>query len=368
VQFLIKPRISDASSIQEMFETLKVGIGDLVVTNEYVLSPALHGAACPCDVLYQEKYGAGEPSDEMIDPMLAAIGGKNYKRVIAIGGGTVIDIAKLFVFENCSSVAEMFKNPAALKKVRELVIVPTTCGTGSEVTCLSIVGFHKLGTKMGLGLPSMFADEVVLIDSLLKTLPFSVFATSSIDALIHAVESYVSPKANAFTKLFGKAAIERIVKGYRKIASMKDRSEIPDLKDFAFASTFAGVAFGNAGVGAVHALSYPLGGTYHVPHGKANYMVFSAVFGMYKEKGAKLDEVEAVLAEALSCGAGAVWGKLTELIDRVYPNTPIGTLGITAGMCPAIAKSVIETQQRLLVNNPVALSADDITRIYERCL
>ncbi|MBR2881023.1 MAG: iron-containing alcohol dehydrogenase, partial [Prevotella sp.] len=98
-------------------------------------------------------------------------------------------------------------------------------------------------------------------------------ATSSVDALIHAVESFLSPKASPFTDLFGAKAIEMIMKGYAKIIerggnTKENRADL--LKDFAIASNYAGIAFGNAGCGAVHALSYAHGGAFHIPHGEAN--------------------------------------------------------------------------------------------------
>ncbi|MCQ4720652.1 iron-containing alcohol dehydrogenase, partial [Flavonifractor plautii] len=109
---------------------------------------------------------------------------------------------------------------------------------------------------------SMYADHAVLIPELLEGLPFSVFATSSIDAQVHAVESSLSPKATPYTKLFGYKAIEMIIMGYQRIATEGREALLSLLEDFLVASNFAGIAFGTAGCAAVHALSYPLGGKY----------------------------------------------------------------------------------------------------------
>ena len=156
-----------------------------------------------------------------------------------------------------------------LPKRRELVLIPTTCGTGSEVTNISILNRTRLGTKMGLVGPAMYADAAVLIPQLLEGLPFGVFATSSIDALVHAVESSLSPKATPYTKLFGYKAIEMLIRGYQTIAREGREARLPLLEDFLIASNYAGFAFGTAGCAAVHAMSYPLGENTTCPTGRA---------------------------------------------------------------------------------------------------
>ena len=367
MSFSIKTAISECKSIEEFFCEWKVGSGDLIITNEYILKP--YCTNIPCDTLFQENFGKGEPTDEMIDAMLSQVNGKNYKRIIAIGGGTVIDIAKLFVFGDDLSCSEIFEKGASLSKVRNFIAIPTTCGTGSEVTNISIVSFLKKNTKVGLAIPALFPDEAVLIGALLGSMPYEVFATSSIDALIHAVESYVSPKASMFTQALGKEAITLILTGYRKLVSIGAKNTLPeDMSDFLAASTMAGAAFGNAGCAAVHALSYPIGAIYHVPHGKANYLMFSSVFAAYRKKGANLSALESVIANAIDCATADVWDKLFELVDNVLPREPLSSLGIDVDTCHNMAASVIQNQQRLLINNPLPLLEDEIFEIYKSCL
>ena len=114
-----------------------------------------------------------------------------------------------------------------------------------------------MGTKLGLVSPAMYADQAVLIPELLEGLPFGVFATSSIDALVHAVESSLSPKATPYTKLFGYKAIEMLIRGYQRIAMDGQESRIGLLEDFLLASNYAGLAFGTARLrrGSRHQLS-----------------------------------------------------------------------------------------------------------------
>ena len=365
MQFAMNTKLSDSPSISAFFEGWQVGPNDLIVTNEYILAPKLGAAKLPCDVLYQEKYGTGEPTEDMVDKMLAAASSKQYDRVIAIGGGAVIDIAKFFVFGSGLTCEEIFAQGATLPRKRKIVVVPTTCGTGSEVTMITIVNFESKGTKMGLAVPALFPDEAVLIPDMLSSLPYEVFAASSIDALIHAVESYISPKASPFSRAFGRDAIEKIVRGYRAMTPGK----LPgDMGPFLTASTMAGVAFGNAGVGAVHAMAYPIGSIYHVSHGKANFMMFRAVFDTYKKLGADLAVLEEILAQVLECSAADAFKTLFDLIERVLPRQGISTLGVDEAKCREMAASVVKNQQRLLVNNPIEVSEEEIARTYIACL
>lgn len=363
MNFSVKPAISDCGSLSDFFARWDVGAGDLMITNEFVIAGQC--SSLPCDVLYQEHYGKGEPSDEMVDAMLSETGGKDYRRIIAVGGGTIIDIAKLFVFGERLDCEAIFAGGANLPRKRKLIIIPTTCGTGSEVTGISIVEFKQKQTKLGLAVPALFADEAVLIASLLKTLPYEVFAASSIDALIHAVESYVSPKANPFTRAMGRNAIELLLRGY---LGMSGRRLPEDLSTFLTASTMAGIAFGNAGCAAVHALSYPIGGNYHIPHGKANYMVFAKVIAAYQRKNAGLSPLESVLSDILNCKQEDCWSVMFGILDQVLDCQPLSELGVDEAKCGEMAQSVVQNQQRLLGNNPVELTCEEIKQIYIECM
>ena len=188
----IKPIIHKFETAEEFAKEFNIGAGDLVITNEYIYQPFFGKLNLDCDVLYQEKYGAGEPSDDMAEAMYRDIKG-DHKRVIAIGGGTVIDISKLFALKNVSPILDLYDGKAEIVKDKELVLVPTTCGTGSEVTNISIINRTCLGIKVGLVHDSLYARHAVLVPELLEKLPYPVFATSSLDALVHAVESPTSP-------------------------------------------------------------------------------------------------------------------------------------------------------------------------------
>lgn len=364
-ELMIKPDIYKYSTAKEFAAEFKIGAGDLVLTNEYIYQPYFGGLDLECDVIFQEKYGTGEPSDDMVEAIYKDIRGA-HKRIIAIGGGTVIDIAKLFALKEVSPVLDLYDGKIPPVKDKELVLVPTTCGTGSEVTNISILALNSRGTKKGLAVDEMYADSAVLVPQLLEGLPFGVFATSSIDALIHAIESSLSPKGNGTTRILGYKAIEMILSGYMEIAKNGKEARIPLLEQFLMASNYAGIAFGNAGCAAVHAMSYPLGATYHVAHGEANYAMFTGVMKNYMEikTDGEIEVLNKFIADILGCGPADVYEELEKLLNVMIQKKPLHEYGMKEKEIVEFTDSVIENQQRLLRNNFVELDRDRMIKIY----
>ena len=363
----IKPEIFSFDTCKEFCAEYKIGEGDLIITNEYIFNPYFTDLDIKADVLYQEKYGAGEPSDEMAEAMYADMKG-DYKRIIAIGGGTIIDISKIFALKNVSPILDLYDRKAEIVKDKELVLVPTTCGTGSEVTNIAILELKSRHTKLGLAVDEMYADSAVLVPELLKGLPFKFFATSSIDALIHALESSLSPKATSYTEMFGYQAIEMILNGYKEIAANGQDARMPLLKDFLLASNYAGIAFGNAGCAAVHAMSYPLGGTYHVPHGEANYCLLIGVFKAYMEidPSGKIKKLNKFIADILGCGEDVVYDELEKLLNQIIQCKPLHEYGVKEEELETFTGTVMEKQGRLMANNYVELSREKVYDIYKK--
>lgn len=366
VEIIWKPTLHQFKTCKEFAAEFNLNEKDLILTNAYIYAPYFGSMDLKVHTIYQEKYGTGEPTDVMVDAILADAAKTGCKRIIAIGGGTVIDIAKVLAVSDGEGVDELYDKAPNLEKKRELIIIPTTCGTGSEVTNISIMARTRLGTKLGLVSPAMYADHAVLIPELLEGLPFGVFATSSIDALVHAVESSLSPKATPYTKLFGYKAIEMIIRGYQKIVAEGKESRIALLEDFLIASNYAGFAFGTAGCAAVHATSYPLGGKYHVPHGESNYAMFTGVLKNYMEikQDGEIAVMNRYLADLLGCGTEEVYDKLEELLDQILPKKPLHEYGMTREDIDEFAHSVITSQGRLMANNFVPLDEDRVRKIY----
>lgn len=362
-----KPEIHSLATCREFADVFKPGPEDIILTNKYIYEPFFGDMDLPARRIYQEEYGSGEPTDVMVNAILETMENLPCRRLFAMGGGTVIDIAKVLAVAGPGKrVDDLYADMGNLSAHCELVILPTTCGTGSEVTSISILNRTSLGTKMGLVSPAMFAKKAVLVPELLSKLPYGVFATSSIDALVHAVESWLSPKSTAFTRLFSKRAMEMILQGYKTMAREGKEARQNLLQDFLLASNFAGLAFGTAGCAAVHALSYPLGGTYHVPHGEANYSVFVEVLKMYQKKGVsgRLQELQAILASILECTEDMAIEVLGDLLSNILPLKRLREYGMTQEDVAHFASNVLATQQRLLGNNYVPLSEGEIETIY----
>lgn len=367
-ELIFKPELHTFDTFDEFVNEFQVGRGDLIITNEFILAGYEKRDELKADVIFQERYGKGEPSDEMFEAMEADIEKMgDHRRIIGIGGGTVIDISKLFALKNYHPVADLYDRKLEIAKDKELILIPTTCGTGSEVTNISILAFLKRNTKIGLAADELYADKAVLIPEFLENLPFRFFATSSVDAFIHAVESSLSPGATAYTELFGYKAIEMILGGYMEIAEKGEEARLARLKEFLIASNFAGLAFGTAGCGPVHALSYPLGGTFHVAHGEANYAVFMGVIRKYlrEEKNDRLVKLQNHIASILNCGVENVFSELEKLLNKVIEKKSLREYGATPELLAEWAKSVIESQQRLMKNSPMPLKYEDVLEIYE---
>ena len=173
-ELIVKPEICGFETFSEFAAEYGIGPRDLILTNSYILEKYVQELNLQANVIYQERYGSGEPSDEMFEAIYSDIPDLNsYSRVIGIGGGTVQDLSKLLVLEQCLPLEDLFLKKFPPRKNKELILIPTTCGTGSEVTNISILSFCRKNTKIGLAADELYADQAVLIPQFLEGLPFS---------------------------------------------------------------------------------------------------------------------------------------------------------------------------------------------------
>ncbi len=367
MQFKLKTTIYMFDRWKEFCKAFSVGRGDLIITNGHIYENCLKDFIGEAVIINMRKYGCGEPNDGMVEAIRKDILDITYNRVIAVGGGSILDVAKLFALKDISPVQELFERKLKIVKEKELILLPTTCGTGSEVTNLSILEIKNKKTKFGLAADEIFADYAVLIPELLDTLPFESFAASSIDAFIHAIESYLSPKANPFTEMYSKKAMELILMGYQSVAKEGEQARFSYRKEFLLAGTYAGIAFGNAGCAAVHALSYPLGSLFHIAHGEANYAMFLGVFNKYMKlcPEGKIKALNLFLCELLECEENNVYQEIELLFSRILPKKSLFGYGVTMEQLKEFTESVIKNQGRLLANNYVVLQESDIYEIYQ---
>lgn len=363
--FSLSPEILQFATLREFLSSISLNKNDLIITNAYILSPVLGSDTLCCNVLYQEDYGKGEPTDRMVELMYEDFP-VECKRIIAIGGGTIIDIAKLFILKHPTPVIDIFQKNAVLEKVRSLIIIPTTCGTGSEITNISIISFPSLGTKKGISSNALYADKAVLIPEMLSRLPFMVFATSSIDALIHGIESVLSPKATIFSRLFGYQAIQIILRGYKQMTIKGIETRFQFLSEFLTASTFGGISFSIAGCATIHALSYPLGANYHIPHGESNYLLLMSVLHLYDslDPSGEIINLKKIVADTLQCSLSNCFFELELLLSKILQRKPLRTYGIKQENIALFVKSVFVEQTRLLENSYAPLNRAQVYSIY----
>lgn len=319
--FWQKAEVQKFEHAKDFAEEYNIGKKDFILASKSTYEAYFAALGLEAHVEYKSKYGKGEPTDEMIDALLADFRKTDCDRIIAIGGGAVIDMAKILVLAGDYSAEEIFGRKVPLKRAKTLIAVPTTCGAGSEVSNVSIAEFTKLHTKMGLAVDEIYADRAVLIPELLTGLPYSFFATSAIDAFIHAIESYVSPKATLYTQMFSMKAMEMIMEGFRKIAE----------------------------------------------HGEANYQFLTAVFAKYQEldPDGRIKELNSFLSNVLECDADLVYVEIGKLLDQIIARKPLHEYGMREEEIESFAKTVEETQQRLLNQSYVKLTWQQMAEIYK---
>ena len=363
--FRLKGTIYTEKSLFDCLNKLDISEFDLIITNTFLLKQLNNtNKVSKATIINTDIYGIGEPKEDWVNEIIKIANSMEFKRVIAIGGGATIDIAKLCVFNDGRSVKELFEDKLIIKKQRELIALPTTCGTGSEVTNVSVVEFNSIKSKLGLQIDELFPDKAILVGELLNSLPYKTFILTSIDALSHAIESLLSPKGNPYTDMYARSAIEGIVENLLEI---KEKGNVPsDLEKSLICANMAGIAFSIAGCATMHAMSFPLGANYHLAHGEAVYAVFAKTLEYYRFKNISIDKLERVLNILFNNNDGL--SSLINLLNKLYDCPNFKEMGINESICDEMAISVFNNQQRLLVNSPQPLTSDDLSKIYKNCI
>ena len=216
-----------------------------------------------CDIVQDE------PDLAVIDQLVSLIKEHKSDAVLAIGGGSVMDAAKAAaMIATNGGIAEDYqiRGKAINCPSLPLIMVPTTSGTGSEATKVSVICNNESNLKKSIYSPHMIAGTVILDPAVTVGLPPGITASTGIDALSHAIESYVSLNRNVYTQMYGLKAVELI--GKSLAAAVSDGTNMDARADMLYASYFAGCAL-NAGIGLAHMIAQPIGGLYKVPHGEA---------------------------------------------------------------------------------------------------
>ncbi|WP_293007424.1 MULTISPECIES: 4-hydroxybutyrate dehydrogenase [unclassified Oscillibacter] len=377
-EIVFAPTVYKFQRFAEMAQEFGLNDRDVVLCNESVHASYMKELGLKCQFVFRNKFGSGEPSEEMIQNMYDAIPYDSYDRVVAVGGGAILDLSKLLGCRRPDTVHNLFFKRFPVVHEKDVIAIPTTCGTGSECTNISvaIVKDEKDGrltgreTKLGLVSDDIIPNRVCLIPELLRPLPYKPFACSAIDALIHATESFLSPHRKTMTsELFSEKAMDMILKGFKLISEQGEEARMDYLDEFITASFYAGIAFLKAGCGPVHGMSFPLGGTYHVPHGESNYMLFGAILKYYDEKNpdGEILKFKKLVARILGCADKDAISTLNALLQRILPLRPLRETGFTEQDIVEFPKSVEINQQRLMNNAYYSFERADMERIYREC-
>ncbi|KIH82939.1 iron-containing alcohol dehydrogenase [Pseudomonas batumici] len=293
--------------------------------------------------------------------------------LIAVGGGSVLDAAKLFavMLTNDTPLKELLGIDKVSNPGKPMVLVPTTSGTGSEVTPNAIVTLPDEELKIGVVSRHLLPTLVILDPLLTLSLPKAITAATGMDAFTHSLESFISTKANPLSDTFALESMRliagSIVEAYQQPDSVRARG------DMLLGSMYGGLALTGAGTAAVHALAYPLGGKFHVTHGVANAMLLPHVMAFNLDScAARLKRAACVCGVALESDSDEV--AAGKLIEQIHTWTAI--LNIPQNLREfnvaeehlaemAVAASKVT---RLMANNPKVLSLDDIQQLYRRLL
>lgn len=313
-----------------------------------------------------------DPPDHVIATAVAAARNAGADGVLGLGGGSSMDVAKLVaLLVRGSEPLEAIYGVGIAKGPRlPLILAPTTAGTGSEVTPIAIVTTAS-GEKKGVVSPPLLPDWAVLDADLTLGLPVHVTAATGIDAMVHAIEAFTSKRLkNPLSDALAREALRLLAANIRKACRNGQNRDARE--NMLLGSMLAGMAFANAPVAAVHALAYPIGGLFHVPHGLSNAMVLPHVV---RFNAPAAEPLYAELADIIVPGArgtdagktAALVAALGDLAPDLDLDTSLRSAGIGHNHLPKLAEDAMK-QTRLLINNPRELTYEDALAIYEQAL
>ena len=312
-----------------------------------------------------------DPSRDTLEAAVEA--GKDCLAVIGFGGGSPMDVAKLaaYLIGSGDDLDQIWGVVKAAGNRLPLLLVPTTAGTGSEATPISVI---TVGGALKLAVNSwpLAPDWAVLDPALTTGLPREVTAATGIDAMVHAIEAYTSARLkNPISDMFAREALRLLSANLVRACDRPD--DLDAREQMLLGAHLAGIAFANAPVAGVHALAYPLGGHFHVPHGLSNALMLVHVLGhnmpaamtSYAELGTLLDP--ALGLQGTQAQAQGFVESLARLCRSAGVPERLREVGVEHQHLDLLAREAMK-QERLLVNNPCPISEADARRLYEAAL
>jgi len=291
--------------------------------------------------------------------------------VVGCGGGSIMDAAKLasILITDEYGVKELLDTPGRAKKCVPIALIPTTAGSGAEVTPNAIVAVPEKALKIGIVNENMIADYVLLDARMIKNLPRKVAAATGVDALAHAIECFTSNKANPFSDTFALQALDMIINNIEKACD--DPEAMAEKNKMQIAAFYGGVAITASGTTAVHALSYPLGGKYHIAHGVSNAILLAPVMRfnepVCQDKFAIAydrcchDAVKTCHTNAEK--SAWIISKLEEIVKHLNIPTSLKEFNVPESDLDGLVAAGMQVQ-RLLVNNMRKVTPEDARKLY----
>ena len=328
-------------------------------------------AGVPCAVLCDTPP---EPTYAQAQATVDACKAENPDFIVAVGGGSVMDTAKLasILMTDEYGVKELLDNPTLARKCVPSLMIPTTAGTGSEATPNAIVAVPEQELKVGIVNDEMICDTVVLDPVMIQNLPRKIAAATGVDALCHAIECFTSNKANPISDTFALEALDVILNHIKPACD--DPKALADKSAMQLASFYAGVAITASGTTAVHGLSYPLGGKYHIAHGVSNAILlapvmrfnapackarFAAAYDrcVHGEKACRTEDEKTAYMLA--------W--LEDIVKHLDIPTSLAEFGVPKSDLDTLVEAGMQVT-RLLNNNPRPVTAADARALYQEIL
>lgn len=336
-----------------------------------LIGEQLTGAGISYEVLAEIQP---EPTVGHIEDVFASLSGQSFDLLIGLGGGSALDAAKILsvMSTNDLPLRDLIGTDKVEKEGIPTILIPTTSGTGSEVTPNAIVTVPEAELKEGVVSRYLLPSLVILDPVLTLTLPPNITAATGMDAFTHSFESFISTKANPISDMFAMESMRLISRSI--ITACEEGSNLEARHDMLMGSAYGGMALTSAGTAAVHALAYPLGGKFHIPHGEANSMLLPHVtrvnLDAIQERMALIAKEIGVVTSREASSAEAAEALITQIEEwtkRLNIPQNLKAFGIKEEDVEDLATAASKVT-RLLNNNPKELTVADMQGIYRKLL
>ncbi len=376
--FLYGPRLISGAGSSERIDTLLPEGPVLFVTDQQIIKlglaeKALAALAASGRTVTIAADIEADPSRATLETVVALGRECGAAGVVGFGGGSPMDVAKLaaYLLGSGDDLDAIWGAGNAHGQGLPLVLIPTTAGTGSEATPVSIITLPG-DEKRGVSSPALIASHAVLDPTLTLGLPRAVTAATGMDAMVHAIEAYTSLHLkNPLSDMLAREALRLLAANM--ITACETPSDMAAREAMLLGAHLAGVAFSNAPVAGVHALAYPLGGRFHVPHGLSNVLMLphvldfnmSAAMGLYAELAPLVDPALEGLGQQAQ--ARGLLEAILAMSARAGMPSRIAEVGVTAEDLDQLASDAM-LQERLLRNNPRPITLEDARALYAAAL